>query len=95
LNLLPPGPQPERSGVAQLTSPAVVDFLAAEFLWVALRLDPKLDPKHVFGPGGRDMRTRRSAISQARAGEGQEALAAARTAGAATLFCLSCAELAI
>ena len=48
LNLRPPGPQPEGSGVAQLIRPVFIGSRATEFLWVALKLDPKLDPKRVF-----------------------------------------------
>ena len=48
MNLRPPGPQPERSGVAQLMRPVFIGSSASQFFWVSLRLDPKLDPKRAF-----------------------------------------------
>jgi hypothetical protein len=37
--------------------PVFNGFTASEFFWVALRLDPKLDPKRVFVPIPTDART--------------------------------------
>jgi hypothetical protein len=50
LNLRPPGPQSEGCGGAQLLTPVSVGSTASELLCVALKLDPKLDPKHLFSP---------------------------------------------
>src|ERR1019366_6355703 len=48
LNLRPPGPQSEGWGCARWITPVFVGCMASELLWGALKLDPKLDPKHSF-----------------------------------------------
>ena len=64
LNLRPPGPQPERWGIAGLMGPMLTGSSAAECLSVALNLFPRLFPKRMFAlPLGRDA----SPISPARA----------------------------
>jgi hypothetical protein len=48
LNLRPPGPQPEGWGAAQLPRPGFIGISASECVPVALKLFPKLFPKHLF-----------------------------------------------
>ena len=50
MNLRPPGPQPQRLGVAQERTPVFTGFIAFSYLSLSLKLCPKLCPKHTFAP---------------------------------------------